>query len=308
MGVLPSVVFALPPFAVTKQQESAILFAPQVYSNKLPLHGATAIRDICPICSLEIMLRQILMNRSNARVVAASSAGRSVICISIQRISFLLKRWKIFRTIHDRLRRVGFTELRRQLTGKTGYNDGATDIRPLDAATLQRLEAFNALAPYELSGSNADRYVRMHFPEHEPITFYFLGISPPARRDAKDAEAWIHPAFLALLLPICLDVKVVASTSPLPLLLEADELPETVFLDGAHPFVQALVGRERINVDQVLPCLQRLIVGYFIHVDAHSRQAEGTGTIAGQDIPPLARDLATDAAYACSLSEEMAAP
>ena len=139
----------------------------------------------------------------------------------------------------------------------------------------------------------------MHFPEHEPITFYFLGIPPPSR-DAKDAEAWVHPAFLALLLPICLDVKVVASTSPLPLLLEADELAETVFLDGAHPFVQALVGRERINVDQVLPCLQRLTVGYLIHLDAHSRQGRGGWDYRWSDIPPLARDLATDAAYACS--------
>src|SRR4030095_5370265 len=53
-------------FEVAKQQEAAILFAPQVYSNKMPLHGTAAIRDICPICSLEIMLRQLLMNRSNA--------------------------------------------------------------------------------------------------------------------------------------------------------------------------------------------------------------------------------------------------
>lgn len=283
------------PFEVAKQQESAILFAPQVYSNKLPLHGATAIRDICPICSLEIMLRQILMNRSNAS--GGRFEGRQVRYLYFYPTYFFSpETLEIFRTIHDRLRRVGFTELRRQLTSKTD-NDGATAIR-LDAATLQRLEAF-MLSPSELPGSDTDRYVRMHFPEHEPITFYFLGIPPPGR-DAKDTEAWVHPAFLALLLPICLDVKVVASTSPLPLLLEADELPETVFLDGAHPFVQALVGRERINVDQVLRCLQRLLVGYFIHVDAHSRQGRGGWDYRWSDIPPLARDLATDAAYACS--------
>lgn len=283
------------PFAVTKQQESAILFAPQVYSNKLPLHGATAIRDICPICSLEVMLRQILMNRSNAS--GGRFEGRQVRYLYFYPTYFFSpETLEIFRTIHDRLRRVGFTELRRQLTGKTD-NNGAADIR-LNAASLQRLEPF-ILSSQELSGSDSDRYVRMHFPEHEPITFYFLGIPPPSR-NAKDAEAWVHPTFLALLLPICLDVKVVASTSPLPLLLEADELPETVFLDGAHPFVQALVGRERINVDQILPCLQRLMVGYFIHVDANSRQGRGGWDYRWSDIPPLARDLATDAAYACS--------
>lgn len=282
------------PFEVAKQQESAILFAPQVYSNKLPLHGATAIRDICPICSLEIMLRQILMNRSNAS--GSRFEGRQVRYLYFYPTYFFSpETLEIFRTIHDRLRRVGFTELRRQLTGEA-TNNGASNIR-LDAATLQRLEPL-LLSAQDLPGSDSDRYVRMHFPEHEPITFYFLGIPPPSR-DAKDAEAWVHPAFLALLLPACLDVKVVASTSPLPLLLEADEMDETVFLDGAHPFVRYLVGRERINVDQVLPCLQRLTVGYLVHVDANSRQMHGRWDYRWSDIPPLARDLATDAAYAC---------
>ena len=138
----------------------------------------------------------------------------------------------------------------------------------------------------------------MHFPDHEPITFYFLGI-PPGSRDAKNAESWIHPAFLALLLAICLDVKVVASASPLPLLLEADEITETVFLDGAHPFVKALVGQDRINVDRILPCLRRLTLGYLVHLDANSRQGRGGWDYRWSDIPPLARDLAADPAFAC---------
>jgi CRISPR-associated protein Csc3 len=98
---------------------------------------------------------------------------------------------------------------------------------------------------------------------------------------------------------VCLDVKVVASASPLPLFREADEFPETVFLDGAHPFAQSMVGKERINIDEVLPSLQRLIVGYLIHLDAHSRQSRGRLDYRWSDIPPLARDLAADTAYAC---------
>lgn len=281
------------PFEVTKQQESAILFAPQVYSNKLPLHGATAIRDICPICSLEIMLRQILMNRSNAS--GSRFEGRQVRYLYFYPTYFFSpETLEVFRVIHNRLQRIGFTELRRQLM--KGERDSGLALLRLDAPTLQRLEPL-LLSTQDLTDSDEDRYVRMHFPEHEPVTFYFLGIPPPAR-DAKDAEAWVHPAFLALLLPVCLDAKVVASTSPLPLLLEANEMPETVFLDGAHPFVQALVGRERINVDQVLPCLQRLIVGYLIHVDAHSQQGRNGWDYKWSKIPPLARDLAADVAYA----------
>ena len=221
------------PFTVSKQQESAILFAPQVYSNKLPLHGATAIRDICSICGLETMLRQILMNHSNTS--GSRFEGRQVRYLHFYPTYFFSpETLEIFRTIHDRLRRISFTELRRQLVGE-GVFESAHSL-DFQAAIWQRLEPL-LLSAEDISGSETDRYVRMHFPEHEPITFYFLGIPPPSR-DAKDAEAWVHPAFLALLLPVCLDVKVVASTSPLPLLLEASELNETVFLDGAHPFVQ----------------------------------------------------------------------
>jgi CRISPR type I-D-associated protein Csc3/Cas10d len=39
----------------------------------------------------------------------------------------------------------------------------------------------------------------------------------------------------ALILPLALDVKVVASESPTPLMTEADELDETVFMDGVRP-------------------------------------------------------------------------
>lgn len=280
------------PFDATKQQEAAILFAPQVYSNKLPLHGSTAIRDICPICGLEMMLRQLLMNRSNA--TGGRFEGRQIRYLYFYPTYFFSpETLDMFREVHDRLRRISFVELRRQLLPAAEQGTGSG--LHLDAATLQRLEPL-LLEPDD---SAPDRYARMHFPRHEPITFYFLGI-PPGNRDAKDAEAWIHPVFLALLLPVCLDVKVVASTSPLPLLREAQEMTETVFLDGVHPFAQALVGRERINIDQVLPCLQRLTVGYLIHLDAHSRQARGQWDYGWSKIPPLARDLAADAAYACS--------
>ena len=281
------------PFAATKQQEAAILFAPQVYSNKLPLHGATAMRDICPICSLEMMLRQLLMNRSNT--AGSRFEGRQIRYLSFYPTYFFSpETLEVFRVVHNRLQRLSFTELRRQIVSETP--NGETTIR-IDAATLQRLEAL-LLSATDLNGSDTDRYTRMHFPEHEPITFYFLGI-PPAGREAKDAEAWVHPAFLALLLPVCLDVKVVASTSPLPLFLEASELPETVFLDAPHPFIRYLLGQERINIDQVLPALQRLIVGYMLHLDAHSRQTRGQWDYRWSDIPPLARNLATDTAYAC---------
>lgn len=157
------------PFEVAKQQEAAILFSPQVYSNKMPLHGNAAIRDICPICGLEMMLRQLLMNHSEA--TGGRFEGRQIRYLSFYPTYFFSpETLEVFRSLHNRLQRLSFTELRRQVlqTSPTG----ATSLH-IDAATLQRLEPL-LLAADELGGAERDRYVRMHFPEHEPMTFYFL--------------------------------------------------------------------------------------------------------------------------------------
>lgn len=52
------------PFDASEQEEAGVLFQPQVYTNRQTLYGSQAIRNICPICSSEMMLRQILMNRT----------------------------------------------------------------------------------------------------------------------------------------------------------------------------------------------------------------------------------------------------
>jgi CRISPR-associated protein Csc3 len=53
--------------------------------------------------------------------------------------------------------------------------------------------------------------------------FGIRGLKAPS-----DTESWIVPAFLALLLPVLIDVKVVVSEGTIPLMLEADEMPEIV--------------------------------------------------------------------------------
>lgn len=166
----------------------------------------------------------------------------------------------------------------------------------LNSATWQRLEPL-LVTPEEEFREDEDRYLRMHFPENEPVTFYFLGVPPPGR-DAKDAESWVHPAFLALVLPLCLDVKVVASESQMPILAEADELAETVYLDGAHAAIGYIVGKERINLDHLLSTLNRLAVSYLIHLDGNSGVGSRGFDYRWQDLPALSRHLSESPLYA----------
>lgn len=279
------------PYTVSKQQESAILFAPQVYSNKLNLHGSNAIRDICAICGLETMLRQLLMNRTNS--TGGRFEGRNLRYLYFYPTYFFTPETLVmFQAIYTRLRRVSFTELRKQLVDETGE----LPVLHFEPQTWQRLEPV-MLTPSREYQPEEDRYLRLQFPANMPITFFFMGVPPPGR-ESKDAEAWVHPAFLSLLLPLCIDVKVVASESSMPLLNEADELPATVFLDGAHAAIGYLIEQERINLDHVLEKLNRLAVSYLIHMDGNSSTGSGGYDYRWQDLPALARHLSESPLYA----------
>jgi len=278
-------------YKVSPQREAGLLFAPQVYTNKQPLHGSKAIRNICRICETEMMLRQILMNHGGA--LGSRFEGRRVRYLYFYPTYFFTPETLAqLAIIYRRLRRVSFTSVRKALLVE---ENGRTELR-LDAAAFQRLQPL-LMEPETNEPPETDRMFRFHFPEQQPVAFYFLGVPPPSR-DAKDAEAWINPAFLALILPLALDVKVVASESSMPLLVEADELDETVFLDAPHDFVTDLLGRERITLEGLLPRLQALTAAYLIHLDGNARMGRGGYDYRWHTIPPLARNLSADPLWA----------
>jgi CRISPR-associated protein Csc3 len=274
-------------YTVKEQEEAGLLFMPQVYTNKQSLHSGKANRNICAICEMEMMLRQILMNRGG-------SAGRN---FEGRRFRYLFFYPTYFFTpetmaqlnfLYNRLRNVSFTQLRKALLTDSG------DTLRVDRATFQRLQEFMMTT----DPPEEDRLFRMRFFEGDPITFSFLGLPPG--RDAKDAEAWINPAWLALALPLALDVKMVATESPLPLLQEANELDEMIFLDAPHDYVAALVGRERIPLESLLLRLQTLTVAYMIHIDGNASFGKGLPDYRWHAIPLLARRLAENPLWAAA--------
>lgn len=275
-------------YSIKEQREAAILFAPQVYSNKLSLHGAKAIRDICSICSLETMLRQLLMNDSSRSGGNFEGAKYRYLYL-YPTYFFTPETMTVLGMVYEQLKNVSITELRNQLVVE---EDGRDRVH-MDAWTWQRLESLLLAS----TPPAHDRMLRLRFTGNMPITFFFMGIPPG--RDATDGEAWVQPAFLALLLPLLLDIKVVASESSLPLLNESTELPQTVFLDGPHVAIRHIVGRERVNLDQLLPALNRLAVSYLIHLDGNARRGGARGfDYAWQTLPPLAKRLGESSLYA----------
>jgi CRISPR-associated protein Csc3 len=136
----------------------------------------------------------------------------------------------------------------------------AQDLR--DPNFWQRLEAFLFRQVETADTAKFQRVLR--YSEDAQGTFFTVGFR---NIDPTETESWILPTLLALVFSICLDVKVVASDSSVPLMLESSELPETIWLDGAHAAIQALVGDGRLNIDGVGEALARLTAAYLIHLD-----------------------------------------
>src|SRR5690606_31609740 len=120
--------------------------------------------------------------------------------------------------------RLSDRELRRALS----------ENRLIDPAFWQRLDPFLLRAPDEEPSKRVLRYS-----EAAQATFLMVGFRN--FQDPSDTESWVLPAFLAMALTICLDVKVIASDSGVPLLLESGELDEVVWFDGAPAAIQALI-------------------------------------------------------------------
>ncbi|MBN3899470.1 MAG: type I-D CRISPR-associated protein Cas10d/Csc3 [Nostoc sp. NOS(2021)] len=279
-------------YTVTEQMESATLFAPQVYSNRQILFNAQAAkRQICSIWSIEIMLRQILMNQTNA--VGADFEGRKYRYLYLYPTYFFTPETnKFLQLAYNQFSRTRFdAEMRKHfITENQVANLEIQDYLKVDSLLIKE-----NLKPED------DRTFKISFPEHETLTFFFLGLPPG--REATDTESWVTPAWLALALPLILDVKVVASESPVPPFISGADFEQTVLIDGEHQAIRSLIQKDNYRLDSILPRssekrkfspLNALTAAYSIHLEVN-RKKEGDpdwGKLAD-----LARDLETSPLY-----------
>lgn len=282
---------------VEKQQEAGVLFAPQVFTNKQSLFGSLALRHICSICSSEMMLRQILMNRTQAS--GGDFEGSKYRYLYIYPMYYFSAETNRFlRMAYQNLRATNFrADVRNHLVNRE------THEVDFSLGNFQRLDSL--LIEEEPDAAKQDRVFKVQYPEDDPLTFFFAGLPPG--RDATDTESWVMPVFLALVLPFVFDAKVVASESPVPLFNSGADFNETVFIDAPHSFAELLIRKQSgagdraaklcLRLDEIEPNLRRLSAAYVIHLDASARQSKGGYDANWGKLSELARDLASSPLY-----------
>ncbi|MDK3159156.1 type I-D CRISPR-associated protein Cas10d/Csc3 [Kamptonema cortianum] len=276
-------------FTVTEQMESATLFAPQVYSNRQILFNAQAAkRQICSIWSIEIMLRQILMNQTNA--TGGDFESRKYRYLYLYPAYFFTPETnKFLQKAYAWIARTRFdADIRKHLVSDQQVaNFTANNYQQVDSLLIQE----------DLQPEN-DRTFKISYPPNQPLTFFFLALPPG--KDATDTESWVMPAWLALALPLILDVKAVVSESPVPPYISGADFEKTTILDGEHQAIRSLIQQDEYRLDRILSRergfspLNALSAAYCIHLEVNRKK---DGNPDWGKLSDLARDLETSPLY-----------
>lgn len=283
-------------YTVTEQMESAVLFTPQVYTNKQMLGGSNAKRNISSIAGLEMMLRQILMNQTQA-VGKRFEDGKYRYLYFYPTYYFTPETNKFLQKAYNGIAQTRFdTSVRNHFISK--------DLQ----ANLgrERYQSVDSFLIDENLQSEKDRTFKLSYPEDQPLTFYFMALPPG--RDSTDTESWVMPSWLAFALPMILDVKTVVSESPIPPFNDGSEFEESVFLDSAPHAFRALVKRDRFRLDYILegweengiqyPApLNVLTAAYAIHLDVNAKQGKSGYDANWGRFTELAKDFETSPLY-----------
>jgi CRISPR-associated protein Csc3 len=271
------------PYENEEQAVTVVLFKPQQYSNKNRLGGSQVVRGICPICSLEMLLRQATQDAT-----AGKLQDQKAIYLALYPAYFFTP--EIAALLQQYLDRLKDLRLYLGAESLLGYLRRASQEGKLDLEHLSRYEQFLADEDDDALGQIKRRTIRL--PRFSQKALSGLALLPltPSLSDATDTEAWVLPAFYALALPLLLNVKVVASASFVPLYTTAAAFRETVILDSMHPVVQQALGTDRLRIDELIPKLKRLLSFYDLHTDVFAKDFDAHW---GQ-LGAVVRDVLTD--------------
>jgi CRISPR-associated protein Csc3 len=292
-------------YPTEEQADSSVLFQPWVYKNKLSLYSGKNAGGICVICSLELMLRQILLKGQLRLTGSKFDALKTKYIAVYPNYFFTAETGAMVQGILKQLSYINFFDVRRQLQGKS-----------ITVEELLELEAFQApteiLYPHadeddleEKDDSDTDEdeptavqtgasersYIKYEYPKDSYPGMYFFGMK--AGKSDDDTSSWAMPAFLALALPLVMGAKVVISEMLLPLISSGNEFHETVLFDAPHSYLDTLLRKKAIRINEVLPKLSLLTSIYRVNLDTYAKQ----GKPEWKHLSAIARDLATDELY-----------
>lgn len=240
-------------FASEDQMDSVVLFKPQQYSNKNALGGRQIKRGISKIWSLEMLLRQALWSAPAGKL----EDQQPIFLYIFPAFVYSPQVISAIRVLMNSMKRINFWSVRQHW-----LNNG------MDSRSLTSLDwRDHDVEPGEKSRSY-----------YESKDLPFMATTYTTTRGKTLTDAWIEPTFLALLLPAALGVKVVATSSQIPLYNSDSEFFESVKLDGVPDFWTALKVPKSLylknhlqgRIQDLSKVLDRLLIVYSLHLETQA--------------------------------------
>jgi len=309
------------PYSVSEQMESAVLFTPQVYTNKQMLGGSNAKRNISSIAGTEMMLRQILMNQTQT-VGKRFEDGKYRYLYFYPTYYFTPETNHFIARAYTNIAQTRFNaEVRNHFVNpeQLKANLSLERYQTVDTFIIDEDLQQKTQLPEDDKNRKIDRTFKLSYPPDKPLTFYFIALPPG--RDPTDTESWVMPAWLALAFPNILDVKTVVSESPIPPFRDGAEFEETVFLDSAPQAFRLLLKRDRFRLNHLLEGwselvrnretselenffhlspLNTLTAAYTIHLDVNIKRGKKGYDANWGKLAELANNLETSPLYVFS--------
>jgi CRISPR-associated protein Csc3 len=312
-------------YPIRKQEDASVLFQPWVYKNRLPLYNSENAGGICSICSLELMLRQVLLKDKPGNEGRVKTTGRGYEKLELKYFFLYPDYFFTNQTYHL----VDYIIRRMHNLKLYEVCEVVRDRETIQAADLLNLSFFN-LAEVQLRAIKRkerdeqkeqeekgsmylfDRYEKKQFPG---FIFFAKKVFAKSSGAAATVASWVEATWLGLALPLITGAKVVVSESYLPLYNSSIDFMETVVLDAPHQSVRYLLpaSSARLRLDQLYGARTHQSEGNWIGgmlaafsraIEMHIDTEREGGDLRLERFPRIARNLETDQLFVFSFLQE----
>ena len=273
------------PYECTPQDISVVLFKGQQYSNKAKLDTSKVIRGICPICAIEMMLRQVQQG-----MPAKTAQDEKPIQVYLYPTYFFTTETAyVIKLFIRELRDLSMLGLIYKHLEPNGF--GVDQVLSYEQYTVDDQAA-------QQTQRRTFSLKKPQYSDNDPAGLFFFALRP-AMKKPTDTDSWIVPTFYALALPLLLNVKVVVSSSFVPLYSSGSQFKETAILDAPHSFTKYVLPTDHFRVDQLDSALIKLLRLYQLHLDVFAEPTD----MHWPQLSMVAKDVATDPYYVFSYYE-----
>ncbi len=232
-------------FASEDQMDSVVLFKPQQYSNKNSLGGRQLKRGISKIWALEMLLRQAFWSVPAGKLEEL----KPVFLYIFPAYVYSPQTAAAIKLLVNNMKQINLWDVRKQ------WLEAGMDISALQSITWLTDEA-------KLGRFKEDKYNKEDLP--------FMAMNYTITRGKTLSDAWVQPAFIALSLSMLLGVKVIATSSSVPLYNSDSDFKESVILDAPASFWNLLGLSNSLRIQNFENAMQRLLIAYSLHLDTRS--------------------------------------